>query len=121
MYVECNVIACWPLQYALMFRKMWLLLPIAAALSGCADGSFGRFMDHPIASWLPVEDLGEPGHHPFEPPPRRADQDKECYEIAYERTNVLPDDGYAPDARPEIFERSYADCTAEKQRYGVHR
>ena len=73
MYVECNVIACWPLQYALMFRKMWLLLPIAAALSGCADGSFGRFMDHPIASWLPVEDLGEPGHHPFEPPPRRAD------------------------------------------------
>jgi hypothetical protein len=30
----------------------------AIALSGCGNGKFGRFMDHPILNWLPAKTFG---------------------------------------------------------------
>ena len=66
--------------------RVLLALLFCGSVSGCVQGSFGRFMDNPITSWLPVDEYLGGNNANLKAPPMRRGQDKNCYDTAKERT-----------------------------------
>jgi len=90
--------------------RVMLALLLSASLSGCAQGSFERFMDHPILSWLPVDEyLGDQNAN-LKVPPMRPGQDKMCYETAEERTGFAIQSDTTETEVQNLFRAEYAEC-----------
>lgn len=89
-----------------------MIAVLALSLSGCTDGSFGRFMDHPITSWLPVDAsfLGPSGTYESQAPEQQSYPDSKCFRLARERTNVLDGEGFDQGTLREMFDRTYRSC-----------
>lgn len=90
-------------------RTLLALLLVLAATAGCSHGSFDRFMDHPILSWLPLDKWGlvEGGSAPT----RTAQfPDKDCFGLARERTEYLDKSEYDDADLRKIFALTYQDC-----------
>lgn len=79
-------------------------------LAGCAQGSFDRFMDHPILSWLPLDKWGVVGGTSRSARQITAFPDKGCYQIAQERTEFLDQSEYDDADLRKIFAMTYRDC-----------
>ena|SRR5665213_209358 len=91
--------------------RVLLALLFCASVSGCAQGSFARFMDNPITSWLPVDEYLGGNNASFKAPPMRPGQDKNCYDTAKERTEFsgVQDDMTAAEFQ-NLFRAEYAAC-----------
>jgi hypothetical protein len=69
-------------------------------------------MDHPIASWLPIDNsfLGSSGIHGSQVPEPQSYPDAKCFSLARERTTVLEGGEFDQDSLREIFGRTYRSC-----------
>ena len=96
-------------------HRVLMLLLLGASLSGCSEGSFGRFMDHPITSWLPVNLYADELSGTLKVPPIRPRQDRNCYETAKERTEFANMQGELDVTDfQHLFRSEYADCLRGK-------
>lgn len=65
---------------------MLMALLLGGALSGCSQYRFHRFMDHPITSWLPLDEYLGDDSDKLAVPAMVPGEDSRCYEIAKDRT-----------------------------------
>jgi hypothetical protein len=97
------------------FTVLGILAFTACLLTGCASGSFDRFMDHPILSWLPLDASGVVAGQASEARFVRARfPDKDCFEVAQQRAEAWSLDDFDPATLQEMFEQTYRDCVARK-------
>ena len=91
--------------------RVVLIILISAPLLRCAQGSFGKFMDNPITSWLPIDEYLVGENSNAKVPPMRHGQDKQCYETAKERTELsAPQGNMTASEVQNLFRLEYAEC-----------
>ena len=85
-------------------------LAVLILLGGCAPGGFGRFMDHPILSWLPLDRWGIVKSDRITTSAAPQFPDKQCFALAKERTEFLDQSEYSDEDLQKIFALTYHDC-----------
>jgi hypothetical protein len=91
------------------------LIFTACLLTGCASGSFDRFMDHPILSWLPLDAWGGVAGPASEVRfVRTRFPDRDCFQVAQQRAEVWPLNDFDSATLQRMFGQTYQDCVARK-------
>lgn len=89
-----------------------MVFACALLLAGCTG--FDRFMDHPVLSWLPLDHWGVVAQRDVSQTHVTSAEfpDRDCFEIAQERTEVLNPSQFDAATLRTIFADIYRNCTA---------
>lgn len=109
--IDFSVVKKWMGAPAFNIVRWATLLVVLIFVASCSHGSFDRFMDHPILSWLPLDEWGIVGNGTENAiNPTSQFPNNECFKVARERIEFLDKTELSDVDLHKIFALNYQEC-----------